>query len=146
MSNSSSAIAHVVATLKTVATLALVEQSPVTLEAWKKAYFDAGRARMPAMHVGLRESTESSQDTDAGELEVLPLRLTVLQRHTETTLADVYTLRDAILDVVYAGTNLSQGGYADTTDFRGFSIVADNGDHTEWNLDFDVSVSWDRHA
>lgn len=146
MSNSSSAIAHVVTTLKTVATLALVEQSPVTLEAWKKAYFDAGRNRMPALHVGLRSPTNSAKDTDAGELEVIPLRLTVLQRHTETTLADIYALRDAILDVVYASANLSQGGYADTTDFRGFSIASDNGDHTEWSLDLDVSVYWDRHA
>lgn len=142
--SASGVISNIVTVLGTVTSVKSVHQSPVLADEWLKVFGEAGYSNCPAVHVGLKDNVNSEADTDNGEAETLSVRLTVVQPHTDSTLADLLTLRDAIRDKVYATSNLTQGGEADDTHMKAFEVLEDQGEYTVWALDLDVLVLWER--
>ena len=142
--NLSSLISNIETQLGTVTALVSVTTIPLLVDEWLENYQNGG-ARHTACHLGIRGDTDgSAHDTDSGEREVVPFRITVIQPYNELTLSACITLRDAILDAVYTTAQLDQGGYADITNYVGFGIDESEADFAVWHIDMDCETSWER--
>ena len=115
---------NIIANVAAAAGIMTVESWPNDVDIW----LDNVRVtadRMPIAHVGVMGSNSAvDSGTDAEMLEEIKFTISVLFTYAGNNKDTMIDLRDAVISSVCSIANMTQGGYAETTQYDRWEFVA----------------------